>query len=44
MLAQVAMRACKEAAGRLKEVHFVMFSDATFNAWKDEAIRTLEQI
>ena len=34
---QVALKACREAAGNVQEVSFVLFSKDTFSVWRDEA-------
>ncbi len=41
---QVALPACKEAAGSVREVHFVLFSSGTYNVWKEEASRLFEGV
>ena len=41
---QVALEACKEAAGSLEEVHFVLFSNNMYKVWQEEASRTLRAI
>ncbi|EIE25807.1 A1pp-domain-containing protein, partial [Coccomyxa subellipsoidea C-169] len=38
--AKVALEACKEAAGSVQEVHFVLFSSGTYNVWKEAAARS----
>lgn len=42
--AEIALGTCKEAAGDMEEVHFVMFEDEPFSAWKEVADRTLEPL
>ncbi len=39
---QVALEACKEAAGSVQEVHFVLFSSETYNVWKEAASRSFK--
>ena len=34
---QVALQACKEAAGSVAEVHFVLFGELTHGIWRAEA-------
>ena len=41
---QVALQACKEAAGSVAEVHFVLFGEQTYGIWKAEAERCFEAV
>lgn len=41
--AKVALKACADHAGQVREVHFVLFNDDAFRAWLQEAERTLER-
>ena len=34
---QVALGACREAAGNVEEIAFILFSQDTFNTWKEAA-------
>ena len=34
---QVALSACREAAGSVEEVAFILFSKDTFSIWRDAA-------
>lgn len=43
-LQQVALQACKEVAGSVAEVHFVLFGDHTYGIWKAEADREFEAV
>ncbi|CAL8470012.1 g9554 [Coccomyxa elongata] len=41
---KVALEACKEAAGSLEEIHFVLFSNNMYSIWQEEASSTLKPI
>ena len=34
---QVALKACREAAGNVEEVAFILFSGDTYSIWKEAA-------
>ena len=34
---QVALNACREAAGNVEEVAFILFSQDTFSTWREAA-------
>lgn len=42
--AKVALKACAEHAQSVQEIHFVMFNDEAYQAWLQEAERTLESL
>ncbi len=44
VLWQVALEACKEAAGSLEEIHFVLFSNNMYRIWQEEASSTLKPV
>ncbi|BDA44027.1 Macro domain-containing protein RSc0334 [Coccomyxa sp. Obi] len=41
---EVALKACKEAAGSLEEIHFVLFSNNMYRVWQEEATSTLKAV
>ena len=34
---QVALKACQERAGSVKDVAFILFSEDTYSVWREEA-------
>ena len=36
-LVQVALKACQEGAGSVKNIAFILFSEDTFSVWREEA-------
>ena len=37
VLVQVALKACQEEAGGVKDIAFILFSEDTFSVWREEA-------
>ena len=34
---QVALKACQEGAGSVKDIAFILFSEETYSVWREEA-------
>ena len=36
-IVQVALKACQEGAGSVKDIAFILFSEDTYSVWREEA-------